>query len=316
MIRTRIAAAASILTIASGVTACTIGDPSAERGVEPQSQSGKTSADSMQHATTDSMNIVTSTVTLSASSDVPEARDSGPSLAKLQETISSVEANYGGSAGAAVVAPGQTADRAASAGSLTNDVAWSTSKVPVAIAAVRNHGVDSNVTAAITASDNAAAEAMWASLGDPATASSAATQVLRDGGDSQTAINGQRVRPEFTAFGQTQWALANQATFGANMQCIAGGAEVVSLMHEIAADQSYGLGTIAGAAFKGGWGPDTAGAYLVRQFGVIPADTPGEYVGVAIAAKPGDGTYATGQAMLNEIAAALSAQPVKGGTCG
>ena len=182
------------------------------------------------------------------------------------------------------------------------------------MASIRATGAaDANVTAAITVSDNAAAEAVWASLGDPATAAQAATDVLRDGGDTATEVNAERVRPEFTAFGQTEWAVADQAVFGANLPCIDGGGAVLEPMSAIAADQRYGLGTIDGARYKGGWGPDESGRYLVREFGVLPTDD--GHVGVAVAVRPGDGTYATGQAMLGELAAAIQRHLPAGGTC-
>lgn len=313
--RNRLAATCTVVLIAATTAGCTIGNPSIGGNSERQTRTVVTTAKPTPGQSSANAEPGDKGHPSEPSTD---GNVNGDLTQKLQSIIAAVEANYGGSAGVAIAKPGAgaSASPASTAGSLTSDVAWSTAKVPIAMAVVRNGGVDANVTAAITASDNAAAEAMWASLGDPATASSVATGILRDGGDSQTIINATRTRPEFTAFGQTQWTLENQAIFGANMQCVAGGAGVANLMQQIAADQSYGLGNIAGAAFKGGWGPDAGGAYLTRQFGFIPGDAPGEYVGVAIAAKPADGSYATGQAMLNEIAAVLSEQPIKGGTCG
>ena len=90
----------------------------------------------------------------------------------LAAEIDAIIAARGGQAGAAVARPGSAGDGGAGApqvaGDLVADVAWSTSKVPIAIASVRATGAaDANVNAAITVSDNAAAEAMWASLGDP-----------------------------------------------------------------------------------------------------------------------------------------------------
>ena len=236
----------------------------------------------------------------------------------LAAEIDAIIASWGGQAGAAMAQPGSAGDGGTgapqAAGDLVADVAWSTSKVPIAIASVRATGAtDANVNAAITVSDNAAAEAMWASLGDPYAAAAATDAVLRDGGDPVTRTNPERIRPEFTAFGQTQWALADQATFGANLTCIDGGGPVVEAMGNIAADQRYGLGTIPGARFKGGWGPDASGTYLVRQFGTIAVD--GGEVGVAIAARPADGTYESGQAMLTEIAGAVLRHMPAGGTC-
>lgn len=229
-----------------------------------------------------------------------------------QQAVTDVESQFGGSVGIAIAAPG---GEVAEFGSLLSDVAWSTSKVPVAVAVVREQGVTPNVTSAITVSDNAAAEAMWASLGDAATAGQKVNQVLRDGGDTATQIQTERVRPEFTAFGQTQWALKDQATFGANLRCMSGGTEVASLMEQISAGQNYGLGGIEGAAFKGGWGPDLSGSYLTRQFGVLPGAEPGKFFGVAIAVKSADGTYETEQAMLTAIASTIREHPVPGGAC-
>ena len=72
----------------------------------------------------------------------------------------------------------------------------------------------------ITASDNAAAGQLWASLGEPHTAAAQVQTVLRSGGDGDTLVQSQRVRPGFTAFGQTIWSLANQAGFVAALPCI------------------------------------------------------------------------------------------------
>ena len=107
--------------------------------------------------------------------------------------------------------------------------------------------------------------------------------------------------------------MSDQAAFGANLTCLDGTKPVVEAMGEIVDYQSYGLGEIDGARFKGGWGPDASGTYLVRQFGTIAVD--GGEVGVAIAARPADGTYESGQAMLTEIAGAVLRHMPAGGTC-
>jgi hypothetical protein len=44
------------------------------------------------------------------------------------------------------------------------------------------------------------------------------------------------------------------------------------LMGQATADQRWGLGTLPGARYKGGWGPSPDGRYLVRQIDII--DTP------------------------------------------
>lgn len=234
----------------------------------------------------------------------------------LETAVRSVESKYSGQVGVAISNPSRSGSTvSASYGALQEGPAWSTAKVPVAIAASKRGGVTPQMRSAITASDNSAAEAVWRSLGAPSEAGAAATQVLREGGDGETQVQSAVTRPGFSAFGQTRWSLPNQATFGANVQCIAGASAVTDLMGQITAGQNYGLGTITGAHYKGGWGPDQSGAYLTRQFGFIPGEKPGTFVGVAIAAKPADGSYETGQAMLTELAKALSQPRGYGGTC-
>ena len=76
--------------------------------------------------------------------------------------------------------------------------------------------------------------------------------------------------------------------------------------------QNYGLGTIPGARFKGGWGPSISGAYEVRQLGLVP-DANGRIIPVAIAVSAADGTYESAQVMLTqlvvELGPALDAAP-------
>lgn len=189
-------------------------------------------------------------------------------------------------------------------------VAWSTSKVPVAVAALRAVAdgsslsdaatVQGNVTAAITASDNAAAQALWDSLGDPATAGAKTEAVLRDGGDDTTTVQTEVTRPGLTSFGQTAWTTEAQVRFAAGLQCLAGAEPVVAAMGQIAAGQDYGLGRLAGAVFKGGWGPDLSGAYQVRQFGLVPG-ADGTLVPVAVEVVSPDGSYESGMASLDAL---------------
>ncbi|WP_426707789.1 hypothetical protein ACEN2D_05390 [Corynebacterium auriscanis] len=250
--------------------------------------------------------------TVGDSQPAPGAKQAGD----LNAAIRHVQSKYAGQLGLAISDPrGNGSTAPVSYGSLDEGPAWSTAKIPVAIAVAKNGGVTPAMRSAITVSDNAAADSLWRSLGSPAQAGAAATMVLREGGDQVTTIHTAVTRPGFSSFGQTRWSLANQATFAANLQCIAGGSVVSDLMGQIAAGQNYGLGSIPGAHFKGGWGPDENGGYLTRQFGFIPGEKPGSFVGVAIAAKPADGTYETGQAMLTELARALTSLRGYGGTC-
>lgn len=237
----------------------------------------------------------------------------------LAAAIADIEKEYDGTAGVSIAAPGATTDdEPVISGDLTEDVAWSTVKVPIAVASVRATGdapgYRDYITSAIAASDNDASDVLWASLGDTASASEASTKVLRDGGDLVTEVQGDMFLDQYVAYGDTVWGLDSQAVFGSNLPCIEDSGPVLEAMGEIADEQSYGLGTIDGARFKGGWGPDEDGSgYLVRQFGVVPSAD--GHVGVSIAARSGDGSYDTGQEMLNEIAAAVMANLPTGGAC-
>lgn len=183
--------------------------------------------------------------------------------------------------------------------------AWSTIKVPLSIAAVRDGSADmSALTSAITVSDNAAAEQLWEGLGQPAEAAEKVERVLSEGG-VQTQVSAQVTRPGFSAFGQTMWTTEGQATFASHLQCLAGAQSVMEAMGSIAGGQNYGLGQIPGAMYKGGWGPNESGAYGVRQFGLIPRGD-GTFAAVAIAAVSPDGSYESGQAQLNQLAQKLS----------
>lgn len=227
----------------------------------------------------------------------------------LAAAIDDIAERFDGEAAIALAVPGATSGKGpVTAGELSDVSAWSTSKVPVAIAAHReNPWVEDLIPAMISESDNDAAETLWVSLGDASTAAEAVNDVLADGGD---------VRTEFEAWaapGDVQWELADQAAFAANLRCIEGAEPVLDAMGDIVDYQSYGLGTIEGARFKGGWGPDEEGEYLSRQLGIFPAD--GGVVGVAIAARPGDATDDTARDMLDEIAGAIAEHSPRGAMC-
>lgn len=193
-------------------------------------------------------------------------------------------------------------------GTLRRAVAWSTSKVPIAMAVIAAGAEQrelSDLRAAITASDNAAATRLWASLGSPATAAQAADAQLRAAGDERTVIQSRTVRPPFTPFGQTDWSLADQVRFTAGMACVAAGAEVLGLMNQVVPSERWGLGAAGvSAQFKGGWGPGSrpgaSGGYLDRQMGVLTIH--GKPLAVTVAALPADGSHDSGVRNLTAIA--------------
>lgn len=88
---------------------------------------------------------------------------------EVVEAVKSAQKEFGGLAGAALATPDKDSE-VVSTGDFKTGPAWSTSKVPIAVAYVRQMGVDAQVESAITVSDNDAAESMWYSLGDDATA--------------------------------------------------------------------------------------------------------------------------------------------------
>ena len=191
------------------------------------------------------------------------------------------------------------------AGEWNTGTAWSTIKVPLAIAGLREANppeVTDAMRAAITQSDNNAAESIWQSLGDPVTAAKKVEAVLAEAG-APTTVQSQKVRPEFTAFGQTEWSLSDQTTFLSSAVCDPRNQPIMDLMGQIAPDQRWGIGTIPGAEFKGGWGPALDGNYLVRQFGVIPVGD-GSAV-VAVAVEPNSGSFDDGTQALTKVAAWL-----------
>jgi hypothetical protein len=185
-------------------------------------------------------------------------------------------------------------------GEWSSGPAWSTIKVPLIIAALdAEHPpvITDSMRAAITESNNAAAESIWATLGDPVTAARKVEGVLSKYGDPTT-VQWRKVRPEFTAFGQTIWSLTNQVRFTAGAVCDPANAAVFTLMGQVVTDQRWGLGLIPNSRFKGGWGPSLSKSYLVRQLGVLKMPT--GLSAVAMATQPASGLFADGTAELTE----------------
>ncbi len=205
-----------------------------------------------------------------------------PPLALLEASFEELAAAVPATIGIAIARPNVA--EVISFGRWSSGVAWSTIKVPLAVAALRRDPARAHdlVVKAITESDNAASERLWSQLGEPADAARRVQAVVHECGDAATVVESQRIRRPFTAFGQTHWPLDRQARFAAGLPCIADAATVVDLMHRLAEGQRWGLAA-KGIAAKGGWGPGLADDYLVRQFGVV--STGSAYVGVALAAE-------------------------------
>ncbi|MFN3601693.1 MAG: hypothetical protein ACK4UY_09930 [Dietzia sp.] len=218
-----------------------------------------------------------------------------------------------GTAGVAVAAVGGGSD-VQSSGSWQTGVAWSTIKVPLAIAATRIDPQSlERASTAITVSDNQAAENLWNSLGGGTAAASAVGVVLTEGGDYISQVPSVRTRVGYSIFGQTLWSLIDQARFGSRLPCLGSAAPVVNLMGQVSPDQSWGLGRIPGSRFKGGWGPGESGGYLVRQFGTVPAA--GGELAVAVAVE--SASFEEGVRALSGVADALALRlpSIQGGRC-
>ncbi|MCM6776557.1 hypothetical protein NDR87_21680 [Nocardia sp. CDC159] len=242
--------------------------------------------------------------------------------ASLAADFAQLQNDLHGSVGLAVMPVG--ADRALTLGNWSTGIAWSTIKVPLALAALRRDpvGMAATASAAITSSDNDAAQELWDALGGGEKAARAVEGVLRESGDTTTDI-ADRHNPQAResvddplAFGATQWTLLNQVRFASRLPCLRYSGRVIKLMSQITPSQSWGLGAFVGAQFKGGWGPDDeTGAYLVRQFGLVP--TWSGQLAVAVAAQPDSGAFEDATAMLDKLAALLArhVHELGGGLC-
>jgi hypothetical protein len=237
----------------------------------------------------------------------PQGSQTSPLVPPAAETFQSLSRRLGGALGLAWVRVG-VGHRVHSLGSLASGVAWSTMKVPLAIATVRHADGDPGpvvrrlIRLAITQSDNEAAMRLWSRLGSAKTAAAKTQAVLRDGGDRWTVVPSKRRRPEYSPFGQSDWSVAAQATFAASLPCMKATRHVLALMSRITASQRWGVGSLDNTvAFKGGWGPRRDGRYLVRQLALVNLGN-GARIGLSLASIPEDGSFRTGAANLNKLA--------------
>jgi hypothetical protein len=236
------------------------------------------------------------------SSDATSGNDQSPvdpEADPLEDSFAKVNSNIPGIVGVAIA----TDSGVRSFGPWVHGPAWSTIKVPLAIAALRHSAETASpfVPLAIRDSDNFAAEDLWAQLGQPNDAAEAVGAILKEGGDDLTKVETQRKRgPRYTAFGQTDWSNANQATFMAGLPCLSDSEPVMTDMKSLAAKQQWGMALRTDAAAKGGWGPSPEDAYLVRQVATIT--TSDGYLGVALSAQPQDGSFDSGVAQIGRLA--------------
>ncbi len=256
-----------------------------------------------------------STQSATPATSLPDTTAPNPGI--LATDFTDLENTLNAAVGIAIAPAGQPDAEPTLLGPWRSGPAWSTIKVPLTIAGYRETNppvITNDMSAAITRSDNDAAESVWESLGPPATAATKVEAVLAETGDP-TVVQSQRLRPQFSAFGQTEWSLTDQLRFLGAAVCDSHNNAVFNLMGQISADQSWGLGQISGARYKGGWGPSAGGAYLVRQIGVI--STGAGLTVVAAAVEPQSGSFADGTADMNRIAVWLQSHTdaLPAGTC-
>ncbi|QBF47500.1 hypothetical protein [Janibacter limosus] len=182
-------------------------------------------------------------------------------------------------------------------------VAWSTIKVPLALAVVRaGHGqqMGPDIDRALTASDNEAAGRLWADLGGGHRAATAVEVQLERGRDRRTGVPPRVTVPGYSPFGQSTWRLTDQTRFTAALPCLAGSTSITQAMGRVADGQRWGLGGIDGARYKGGWGP-TPGGYVVRQLGIVT----GAKGATAVTLQVRAGNHQEGIAVADELVEAL-----------
>jgi hypothetical protein len=206
---------------------------------------------------------------------------------------------------------------------------WSTTKVPVLVALLRARGAlgltaseSSEADSAITASDNQSILDLFGDLesiaGGLVRASEYVQHLLRAGGDGITTVATAPPPPgAVTTFGQTEWAPGEAVKF---FRALSLGrllpaeqtSYVLHLMEHITPSEIWGLGAgrfTVPVAFKGGWGPEPSGAYLVRQSGIIdPGSSRGVAVSIVAYPPAGADSFATGTEMLTRTAQWLRAE--------
>jgi hypothetical protein len=254
--------------------------------------------------------------------------------ASARASFTALTATLAGQAGIAIAPLGEGPIQ--TLGAPQDGHAWSTMKVPVIVTLL--HGEEergvlpstqtrANATRALEQSDNAAAEALFSELkavqGGLVPASEAVERTLRGAGDHTTSINTAPNARGFTTWGQSIWSNSGAVTF---YRALADGClmspgdtgSILELMRQVIPAQRWGAGE-AGyerslpLAFKGGWGPESTGGYLVRQTAIVGSGQRG-YV-MSMIALPRSGSFADGTSILSTIAgwvrrhAALAAGP-------
>lgn len=198
---------------------------------------------------------------------------------------------------------------------------WSTTKVPVLVGLLEARAEalspreQSWAESAITESSNESILDLFHDLreleGGLIGASSYVQELFRMSGDEETVVaTAPPPAGAITTFGQTDWRPSNAVKFFSALArgCLLSRQRtgyVLDLMRRIEPSERWGLGSagFGRVAFKGGWGPESSGAYLVRQSGIVDPGS-SSAVAVTILALPpaGSNSFEIGTKMLTQIA--------------
>lgn len=227
----------------------------------------------------------------------PLAKPTGDVAEKIQKTAD----EYGVHVEAAWVDPTSGVQRVGETAGLE---AWSTAKVPIALAVVgqgRGEEFRHEIAESLRISDNDDAVTLWESLGpDEMTRAEAVDGVLRNAGDNNTLFS--KTDSSQQEFGLTIWDVSDQVIFLENMPCLTGADQIINDLSNIDESQKWGIGIFPGAVFKGGWGPSQHG-FVSRQFGWFTnSENARVIVAIAVLADDEDSAHDT----LTAIAKALA----------
>ena len=206
----------------------------------------------------------------SAPATAPSAPNPDSVRTQLDRAVEKTARKYHAKVGVAISAGNDTI----AVGDKGKGPVWSTIKVPIAIAALKDGADKSLVDLAIKESDNDAAYSLWSQVQwHEGSADKAVEELLEDYG-SHADIHD-------TAFGYSTWSLKDQAVFGAELPCIEEADYVHKVLKDIVSWQKIGLSKEERTRAKSGWGLDEdENEYTYRQFGVH--EVTGKRVGVAL----------------------------------
>lgn len=225
-----------------------------------------------------------------ASSTTSTAPDQDLVRTQLDRAVDKTAKKYHAQVGVAISA----GDDTIAAGDKGEGPVWSTIKVPIAIAALKDGADKSLVDLAIKESDNDAAYTLWSQVQWHEGSADKAVGDLLDDYGSHADIHD-------TAFGYSTWPLRDQAVFGAQLPCIEEADYVHKVLKDIVSWQKVGLSKEKQTRAKSGWGLDEEeNEYTYRQFGVH--EVAGKHVGVALSVVTDGENYAQAEPAVDYLA--------------